>query len=105
MEKIKTKQLGTLNLFGSRYAVITSTNDTPQKPLSASVLKVENNVPSYLVAKEFFVEHVHEGITMGDRVFVTPHWISIGGDFVIEWLPAPAEIEILLPVAGELVNE
>lgn len=107
MNEIKMTKIGTLNLYGSRYAVL----DKDQKesfpvPLhwQASILKVEHKVPYLLVAKEFIIERNYEGITMADRVFIAPHYISVSGDFAIEWLPLPEPITILMPIEGEVIE-
>lgn len=103
METMKVTQLGVLNMYGSRYAVLDGA--AANENWMAAFMSISYNIPYFTVAKEFIVERIYEGITMNERVYVTPHKVSISGDFMIEWFPKPKEIEVLIPADGDVINE
>lgn len=108
MKEVKATQTGLLRMYGSAYAVLlpeTNSESLPVKPWQASGLHVEHRTITLLVAAVHFVEHVQEGIIMGVNLFVTPRWISLNGDFMIEWLPEQKEVTVLVPADGETINE
>lgn len=90
MTKKKMIGIGFLTDGDREYLILA---DEPKLPThQAAILSVMD----LYVARRYFVEKSEDGILGGKDLFLTPHWISLYGDYpcTIEWFPEPREFEV-----------
>lgn len=90
------KGLGILEVSGKEYVILEKVYTL--MPEAASRAFLENEGDTHFVARRFSVEsaEVRDGelVLSTEDHFLTPRWMTIHGDYVINWFPEPIEVNV-----------